>query len=72
MVARDTLIWAEDEWSPLKAVIVGHAEGSAFPSEPAHMMKATMPSEYLANFKPATPFPAEILAKAQKELDLFA
>ncbi|RYP90233.1 hypothetical protein DL770_003654 [Monosporascus sp. CRB-9-2] len=73
MVAIDTsLVWADDEWSPLQAVIVGRAEGSAFPSEPTHMMEATMPSEHIANFHPLTPFPAKILTKAQEELDYFA
>ncbi|KAK6067505.1 hypothetical protein SCUP234_08829 [Seiridium cupressi] len=66
------LISAEDEWSPLKSVIVGRAENSAFPSEPPHMMANTMPSEHLVNFKPATPFPSEILTKAQEELDHLA
>ena len=65
------LISADDEWSPLKAVIVGRAEDSAFPSEPRHMIEATMPSEHVDNFKPRNPFPAGILAEAQKELDNF-
>ncbi|KAM4064612.1 lysine amidinotransferase [Hirsutella rhossiliensis] len=66
------LLSAEDEWSPLKAVIVGRAEGSAFPSEPSRMMKATMPVEHLANFRQSNPFPADIIAKAQEELDHLA
>lgn len=66
------LVSADDEWSPLKSVIVGRAEGSAFPSEPAHVMAATMPAEHVANFKHSNPFPADILAKAQEELDNFA
>ncbi|POR38579.1 Glycine amidinotransferase, mitochondrial [Tolypocladium paradoxum] len=66
------LVSADDEWSPLKAVIVGRAEDSAFPSEPHHMIEATMPEEHIGNFKPSNPFPAEILAKAQAELDNFA
>ncbi|PFH62183.1 hypothetical protein XA68_14724 [Ophiocordyceps unilateralis] len=66
------LVSADNEWSPLKAVIVGRAEGSAFPSELAHMMAATMPAEHLANFKQSNPFPAEILTKAQEELDNLA
>ncbi|KAI0438850.1 lysine amidinotransferase [Xylaria telfairii] len=73
MAATGTpLVFAEDEWSPLKSVIVGRAEDSAFPSEPVHMMAATMPSEHLANFRLSNPFPPEILAKAQQELDNFA
>ncbi|RDA82973.1 hypothetical protein CP532_4468 [Ophiocordyceps camponoti-leonardi (nom. inval.)] len=63
---------ADNEWSPLKSVIVGRAEGSAFPSEEAHMMAATMPTEHLANFKQSNPFPPEILTKAQEELDNLA
>lgn len=66
------LISADDEWSPLKAVIVGRAEHSAFSSEPYHMMVATMRKDYLAEFKPNNPFPADILEKAQQELDNFA
>lgn len=70
--AKLGLVSAEDEWSPLQAVIVGRAEHSMFPSEPAHMMAATMPEEYLHMFKPSSPFPAEVLENAQKELDNFA
>lgn len=66
------LISAEDEWSPLRSVIVGRAENSAFPSEPDHMMAATMPSEHLPYFKPSSPFPPDILARAQAELDNLA
>ncbi|KAG6003077.1 hypothetical protein E4U43_000975 [Claviceps pusilla] len=65
-------IAADDEWSPLKAVIVGRAEKSAFPSEPASMMKSTMPAEHVHRFKPGSPFPADILSKAQEELDHLA
>jgi glycine amidinotransferase len=54
------LILADDEWSPLEAVIVGRAEDSAFASE------------HIANFKPLNPFPLETMAKAQQELDYFA
>ncbi|KAK5988337.1 L-arginine:L-lysine amidinotransferase [Cladobotryum mycophilum] len=66
------LISAEDEWSPLKAVIVGRAEHSAFPSEPRHMVDATMPEQHAGEFRPRNPFPADTLAKAQMELDNFA
>lgn len=66
------LIWADDEWSPLKAIIVGRAEHSAFPSEPPHMMAATMVKQYLAEFRHNNPFPADILEKAQQELNNFA
>jgi glycine amidinotransferase len=69
---RGNLVSAEDEWSPLRAVIVGRAEGSAFPSEPDRMITKTMPSQHRANFKPFNPFPPAILARAQDELDRFA
>lgn len=73
MTVDDTLqVSADDEWSPLKVVVVGRAEYSAFPSEPAHMMEQTMPSEHIESFKPSNPFPPEILTKAQQELDHFA
>ena len=72
MSTSGPLISAEDEWSPLRSVIVGRAEDSAFPSEPEHMMAATMPSEHLAHFKPSSPFPPDILARAQEELDNLA
>ena len=67
-----SLISADDEWSPLKAIIVGRAEHSAFPSDPPHMMAATMVEQYIDEFRPNNPFPAEILEKAQRELDSFA
>lgn len=63
---------ADNEWSPLRAVIVGRAENSAFPSEPLHMILATMPEEHAHNFKASNPFPADIVAGAQIELDNFA
>lgn len=66
------LISADNEWSPLKAVIVGRAEYSAFPSEPLHMITATMPDEHLSMFKPNNPFPPEIVERAEMELDNFA
>ncbi|KAF4508821.1 hypothetical protein G6O67_005153 [Ophiocordyceps sinensis] len=72
MVTETPLFSANDEWSPLKAVIVGRAEHSAFPSEPPHMIAATMPGEHFAEFRPSNPFPADIVAKAQWELDNFA
>ncbi|XWW96077.1 hypothetical protein V2A60_004047 [Cordyceps javanica] len=66
------LIQADDEWSPLQAVIVGRAEKSAFPSEPFPMINATMPSRYAKEFRASNPFPDDILVKAQQELDRFA
>ena len=69
---RSTLVSAEDDWSPLKSVIVGRAKGSSFPSEPNRMITRTMPSQHRANFRSSNPFPPEILARAQEELDRFA
>jgi len=69
---RTPSVSADDEWSPLRSVIVGRAEDSAFPSEPEHMMRAVMPAEHLHHFKPLSPFPPKILARAQEELDNFA
>ncbi|KAL8716682.1 MAG: hypothetical protein Q9181_008399, partial [Wetmoreana brouardii] len=63
---------ADNEWSPLKAVILGRAENSCFPSEPAKMIEATMPKEFHSQFRPHHPFPAEIVRKAVAELDNFA
>ncbi|KAL8716593.1 MAG: hypothetical protein Q9181_008409, partial [Wetmoreana brouardii] len=63
---------AENEWSPLKAVLLGRAENSCFPSEPAKMIEATMPKEFHSQFRPHHPFPAEIVRKAVAELDNFA
>ncbi|KHN97452.1 lysine amidinotransferase [Metarhizium album ARSEF 1941] len=68
----ESLIQADDEWSPLRAVIVGRAENSAFPSEPLPMIRATMPSRYAKEFAPSNPFPQDILVRAQQELDQFA
>ncbi len=69
---KEKLVNAEDEWSPLKAVIVGRAEHSCFPSEPRHLTRAFVPPEYLDEFRPHNPFPAEIVEKATQELDHFA
>ncbi|KAG6130400.1 hypothetical protein E4U25_007181 [Claviceps purpurea] len=67
-----SLISAENEWSPLKAVIVGRAEHSAFPSEPRAVLEASMPAEHINEFRSGNPFPTEIVSKAQAELDNFA
>ncbi|KAG5959192.1 hypothetical protein E4U13_007996 [Claviceps humidiphila] len=66
------LISSDNEWSPLKAVIVGRAEHSAFPSEPRAVFEACMPAEHVNEFRPGNPFPADIVSKAQAELDNFA
>ncbi|OAA74898.1 amidinotransferase [Akanthomyces lecanii RCEF 1005] len=71
-VVTKTLVNAEDEWSPLKTVIVGRAEHSCFPSEPRHLMQAFVPRRFLGNFRPHNPFLPEIVEKAQEELDNFA
>ncbi|KAG6034700.1 hypothetical protein E4U41_006435 [Claviceps citrina] len=67
-----SLISADNEWSPLKAVIVGRAEHSAFPSEPRAVLEACMPAEHVDEFRAGNPFPADVVAKAQAELDNFA
>jgi len=69
---KNPAVSADDEWSPLRSVILGRAENSCFPSEPRHMIDATMPEAYRAEFRPANRFPAEILRKANEELDRFA
>ncbi|RFU28982.1 hypothetical protein B7463_g7371, partial [Scytalidium lignicola] len=65
-------VHAEDEWSLLRAVIVGRAGRACFPSAPAKMIEATMPSVHVHRFKPKSPFPSELVAKAEAELDFFA
>jgi glycine amidinotransferase len=73
MPTRNTpLVLADNEWSSLRSVIVGRADNSCFPSEPAHMIQATMPDEHQAEFKPRNPFNPSILEKANEELDQFA
>lgn len=63
---------ADDEWSPLKAVIVGRAGKACFPYAPPAMIAATMPAEHIGSFKPQNPFPPSIIAKAEEELDTLA
>lgn len=69
---RKTKCFSEDEWSPLKEVIVGRAEHSQFPSERMSVMASMMTKCYLDEFRPNNPFPADIVEKAQIELDNFA
>lgn len=64
-------VQADNEWSPLKSVIVGRAGISCFPYAPAEMTEATMPSEHVSSFKPKNLFPPELIAKAEAELDMF-
>ena len=60
---------ADDEWSPLRSVIVGRAAQSNFPSEPPVMIANTMPSRYLEEFRPNHPFPEYISETADAELN---
>lgn len=64
-------VHADNEWSPLQSVIVGRAGIACFPSAPAKMIEATMPSEHVSKFKPKTMFPPDLIAKAEGELDMF-
>ena len=64
-------IHADDEWSPLKAVIVGRAGRACFPAAPPAMIAATMPAAHVHRFKPRSPFPNGIIEKAEAELDYF-
>jgi glycine amidinotransferase len=63
---------ADNEWSPLRAVILGRAENSCFPSEPNRMIEATMPLEHQHEFKANRGFPEEILKHANQELEHFS
>ncbi|OAA71566.1 amidinotransferase [Cordyceps fumosorosea ARSEF 2679] len=72
VASNGMLVNAENEWSPLKAVIVGRAEHSCYPNAPQHLMGAIMPRHYLERFRPHSPFSPEIVKNAQKELDRFA
>ncbi|KNG86764.1 hypothetical protein ANOM_005902 [Aspergillus nomiae NRRL 13137] len=72
MVATFPSVQADDEWSPLKSVIVGRAGRACFPSAPAPMIEATMPSAHTHRFQPHSPFDETLIAKAEAELDYFA
>jgi len=63
---------ADNEWSPLRSVIVGRAAKSNFPSEPGQMMANTMPKEYVTEFRPNNPFPEFVSNNADVELDQLA
>ncbi|KAK3500440.1 uncharacterized protein B0T23DRAFT_41995 [Neurospora hispaniola] len=71
-MSSPTTISASNEYSPLRALIIGRAAHSLFPSEPPHMIRATMPTLHHPEFRPHHPFPADIVAKADQELDNFA
>ncbi len=64
----NSLVAANNEWSPLRSVIVGRAEHSCFPQIPPHMIEATMPAEHAENFSTKRSFPSDLLAKADREL----
>ena len=64
-------ISAETEWGPLRAVVVGRAENSCFPSESMHMIQATMPQKHHKHFKERHRFPDDIVQLASRELDHF-
>lgn len=65
-------VHADDEWSPLKAIIVGRAGRACFPTAPDSMIRATMPAAHVHRFQPESPFPEDLIAKAEAELDQFA
>ncbi|KAF2478414.1 uncharacterized protein BDR25DRAFT_365697 [Lindgomyces ingoldianus] len=65
-------VTANNEWAPLRSVIIGRADNSCFPYEAPHMIEATMPPRFHEAFKPANPFPPEIVRGAEEELGNFA
>lgn len=65
-------VHADDEWSPLRAIIVGRAGKSCFPSASKRMIEETMPSAHVYRFQPKSPFPEDLLTKVEAELDHFA
>ncbi|KAL8792431.1 MAG: hypothetical protein Q9195_004964 [Heterodermia aff. obscurata] len=67
----DNSLHADNEWSPLRAVIVGKAGYSRFPNDPLHMIKATMPPEHHQQFTSDRAFPPEIVRLAEQELNCF-
>jgi glycine amidinotransferase len=71
---RSTAVSCHTEWQPLEEVIVGVASGSAIPAESDRMIRATMPAEWHDFFrtKGGQPFPADLIAAAQSELDHLA
>lgn len=65
-------VFADDEWSPLRSVIVGTAGRSYFPAAHPAMIAATMPTKHVHRFTPKSPFPASIIDEAEAELDRLA
>lgn len=66
------LVNADDEWSPLKAVVVGRAGRACFPPGPPAVIAATMPAAHTSRFTPNSPFPDIVVVKAEAELDCLA
>lgn len=66
------LISADDEWSPLKAIIVGRAEHSCFPADAQSFLRKYGTPAYADMCIPNNPFPDWLVKKAQEELDNFA
>lgn len=65
-------VHADNEWSPLRAIIVGRAGKSCFPSASKRMVEETMPSAHVHRFQTKSPFSEGLIAKAEVELDQFA
>ncbi|KAH8678439.1 hypothetical protein BX600DRAFT_431716 [Xylariales sp. PMI_506] len=65
-------VHADNEWSPLRAVIVGRAGRACFPKAPMEMIRATMPEQYFEEFERGSPFPEDLISKAEAELDHLA
>lgn len=63
---------ADNEWSPLRSIIVGRAAKSNFPYEPSAMIANTMPTQYLEEFRANHPFPEYISEAVDAELDQLA
>ena len=68
----DPLVQADDEWSPLKAVIVGRAGKACFPWADSAMIQATMPTAHQHRFVPQAPFQSDLIKNAEAELDHLA
>ncbi|PYH89606.1 hypothetical protein BO71DRAFT_402916 [Aspergillus ellipticus CBS 707.79] len=66
------LIHADNEWSPLRSILIGRAGHACFPPAPKKIIEATMPSIHRHRFVPNSPFPEEIVTNAELELDQFA
>lgn len=70
---KEPAAFCDNEWTPLREVLVGRADHSCFPHIPLKAMANIIPRFYLDEFaKSNNPFPADILHKAGEELDNFA